>query len=376
MRLNFTPFTLVAVLLFNVPATAQTTTPASPGSTFANVTGVGTLAWNDPAGAQTSDATFATVSDLILTILAPPVTVTSNYLTATGFNFSSIPAGATILGVTATIQHERQTLLTLDVTSNDNSMKLLVAGVQVGTNMASATAWGNSEETFTYGGTSNLWGTTLTVAQVKAANFGVAFSEKMLISGILGLGLTLTDAVNYISMSVTYTSGSLPITVTSFSVLKQGNTDVLNWAGSSTDQGDKFVVQRSGDSKTWQDLTSIPAQEASTQYSYTDNSPLSGNNFYRLFLQNLDAQGTYSAIQEISQAAVAISCYPNPFVDMVNISSPNPIHSVILRDLQGKTVQTRTLNGTSNTYQLPAGGLAPGIYLLQVDGTQFKLLKQ
>jgi Secretion system C-terminal sorting domain len=376
MKLNFTPTLFVAVLFLSVSAIAQTTTPVSGGTTFANATGVGTLAWANPGNAATSNGSFATVSDLILTILAPPVTVTSNYLTATGFNFSSIPAGATILGVTVTVEHERQTLLSLDVASDDNSLKLLVGGVQVGTNMASATAWGSAEETFTYGGASNLWGTTLTVAQVKAANFGVAFSEKMVISGILGLGLTLTDAVDYISMSVTYSSVSLPITVTSFSVIKQNNTDVLNWTGSSTDQGDKFIVQRSGDSKTWQDLTSIPAQEASTQYSYTDNTPLNGNNFYRLFLQNLDAQGTYSAIQEISQEAVAISCYPNPFVDMINISSPNPIHSVILRDLQGRMVQSRTLNGSSNTYQLPAGGLPQGVYLLQVDGTQFKLLKQ
>jgi type IX secretion system substrate protein len=379
MKLSFTPILLAPILFLNLQATAQTTTtPATGGTVFANQTGVGTLAWNDPAGAETSDATFATISDLILTILAPPVTVTSEYLTATGFNFSAIPAGATILGVTATIQHERQTLLTLDVTSNDNIVKLIVGGSIVGTNMASATNWGNSEETFTYGGPTNLWGNTLTLAQVQASNFGIAFSEKMVISAVLGLGLTLTDAVNYISMSVTYsTLGSLPITLQSFSVVRQNNTNVLNWTGSSDDLGDQFIIQRSGDSKTWDNLTTIPAQEASQQYTYTDNTPLNGNNFYRLYLQNQGAQGgTYSPIQEISQQAVAISCYPNPFIDMINISSPNPIHSVTLRDMQGRTILSKVPNASTNTLQLPAGGLPPGIYLVQIDGAIFKLLKQ
>ena len=376
MKLNFTLTPFIATFFLAASVTAQTTTPAMGGTTFSNNSTVGTTDWADPSGAQSNDATFALQSELIVLLLNPPETFTSHYLMATGFDFSSIPAGATILGVTATVEHERQALISLDITSKDHSVKLIVGGAIVGTEHASSTLWSGAEETYTYGGAADTWGTTLTEAQVKASNFGLAFSADLIAGSGISLAATYSNAVNYITMSVTYQVGSLPITIQSFSVLRQNNANVLNWSGTSNDEGNQFVVQRSGNSKDWQNLTSIPAQAASEQYSYTDATPLTGNNFYRLYLQNKDAQGTYSAIQEISQSAVAVSCYPNPFIDQINISSPNPIHSVVLRDLSGRTVLSKAPAATSNTFQLPAGSLPPGIYLLQVDGALFKLVKQ
>lgn len=58
----------------------------------------------------------------------------------------------------------------------DNVVKLVQGGSVVGTNYASAAAWGSAFETATYGGANDLWGTTWNAAQVNASTFGFVLS--------------------------------------------------------------------------------------------------------------------------------------------------------------------------------------------------------
>lgn len=360
---------IVGVMLCHNLAHAQCTSGSQTGGTiFFNNTSVGTFLWTQPQNAQTLDGVYSTISQTV-GVLA---TVRSNYLVAQGFGFN-IPAGATICGVTVQVHRIRLDLLLGDIT--DNSVKLLSGGSIAGINHASATSWSTTEQTVTYGGASDTWGLSLTPAIVNNANFGVGVSATM--TGGPLLALLLQGGIDYISIAITYNNGTLPITLEQFSVVRQNNTDVLSWTATDDDAGDQFIVQRSGDAQHWQNLTTIPAQTLNLQYSYTDQTPLDGTNFYRLYLQNKDAQGVYSEIKEIGQgAASGISCYPNPVINTINISSPKPIGQVTLRDMQGKTILSRTGNAGSNTLQLPAGDLPPGIYMLKVDGTTFKLVKQ
>jgi hypothetical protein len=93
--------------------------------------------------------------------------VTAN-LDATNFGFS-IPANATITGIRATIEKSASNSSGVD----DDDVYLLKAGAPSGNDKASGTDWDNSDEDFTYGGSTDLWGTTWTPAQVNASNFGV-----------------------------------------------------------------------------------------------------------------------------------------------------------------------------------------------------------
>jgi hypothetical protein len=366
---HFTLTLLFFAVLSRMVVNAQCSTgAATPGSIFFNTTVAGAASgWTQPQNAMTSDGVYSTVT-LTVGILA---TATTNYLTATGFGFA-IPAAATICGVTVTVQHKRIDLALGAIV--DNSVKLVSGGSIGGTEHANSTDWPMTETTVTYGGAADTWGLSLTPSIVNNANFGVGVSATL--TGGPLIALLLEAGIDYISMAITYTNTPLAITLQGFSAARQNNTNVLNWTATSNDQGDRFVVQRSGDSKNWQDLATIPAQPDNMQYSYIDDNPLSGNNYYRLYLLNQDAQGSYSAIQEISQETIGISCYPNPVVSTINVSSPAPIHNVVLRDLQGRTIQSKSPGAPSNTLQMPAGNLPPGIYLLQVDGALFKVLKQ
>lgn len=345
-----------------------TTGSATGGTIFFNTNVAGSHLWTQPQNAGAQDNVFSTVS-VTVGILA---TVNTDYLTATGFGFT-IPSNATICGVTVNVVRQRQDLLLGLIT--DNSVKLVSNGSIGGTEHASGSSWSTSVQTVTYGGNADTWGLTLTPAIVNNANFGVGVSAKL--TGGPLIALLLVGGIDYISMSITYSMPStLPITLMNFSAASQNNTNVLNWTATDNDEGDNFVVQRSGDGESWQDLTTIPVQPDTLQYTYTDYSPLTGNNYYRLYLENKDGMDSYSAVKLIGEQSTGITCFPNPVVSVINISSPKPIQHVILRDLHGRTIESRTINTGSNTLQLPAGTLPPGIYLLQVDGALFKLVKQ
>lgn len=93
----------------------------------------------------------------------------SNPLDLTNFGFN-IPSIAVIDGV-------HVELLRSGTAAQDSEVKLIKAGSPVGTNKA-AYAYPGSLGWQSYGGAEDLWGTTLTPAEVNASNFGVTFSAR------------------------------------------------------------------------------------------------------------------------------------------------------------------------------------------------------
>ena len=155
----------VAFFLFGiVNSNAQTTVGPNNTGTGTNMTGLGTVAWNNPTSIYTSDNSIST------TTLAS--TITSNYLRASNFGFS-IPANATILGVTVNIERsaDRSGI-------RDNVISLVnSSGTIVGNNKAiTSINWPTTEDVATYGGVTDNWNASLTAADINSSNFGVVLA--------------------------------------------------------------------------------------------------------------------------------------------------------------------------------------------------------
>lgn len=356
------------ILLLPSSARSQCTqfqTPAG-GTTFSN-NNIGGIDWAGPANAMTKDGSFATVTATPL----PTMTLFTNYLVATGFGFT-IPGGGSICGVNVQVTREQSVGAGM-VTVVDKSVKLVVGGAVSGADQANSNPWTATNTDIFYGGSNYLWGLALTPAIINAADFGVAISANMT-AGILLNPCTI--GVDYMLVSVTYSNTPLLITLESFSAHRQQNANVLDWTATFDDQAESFIVQRSGDGKTWNNMDTIPVQRGQEQYSYTDNDPMNGPDYYRLYLLNKDGKGNYSVIQVLSQVAMGVRVYPNPVTNTINISSPQTLHSISIKDMDGRTILTQVLSAPSNTAQIPAAQLPAGMYFLQVDGNVFKFIKQ
>lgn len=100
------------------------------------------------------------------------------YLFFSDFN-CVIPVGATIVGIKVTIPRFNAGTGTVQ----DNSVRLVIGGVVVGTDEATAIDWSTAGyEVVTYGGPTDLWGLTPTPADINTnglSGFGVAVSAKI-----------------------------------------------------------------------------------------------------------------------------------------------------------------------------------------------------
>ncbi|PZX94442.1 hypothetical protein DOS84_07425 [Flavobacterium aquariorum] len=146
--------------------------------TGASAAGAGT-AWTNPTRVVLDDASYATAATTF-----GGGAVTTNSLQATNFDFSAIPNTATILGIQISIKR----FSSVDSFSDfvrDNTVSLMKAGVVAGSNYANTgTNWLVANTTvISYGGASDLWGTTWTPTDIKTVNFGVALSANIAKSG-------------------------------------------------------------------------------------------------------------------------------------------------------------------------------------------------
>ena len=173
------------------PGSSITVGPLNAGIGSSTTAAGGTVAWKTPINAISSGGGNATAD------LNGPGVKISQYLTTTNYNFSSIPNNAIIVGITVAIGRFESGI------GNGNDVKdvglyLLKAGGIIGNNYADvATEWPKTTlTTATYGGTSDLWGTTWTVAEIQASSFGVSLNASS--------ENDRTASVDYIQISVTY----------------------------------------------------------------------------------------------------------------------------------------------------------------------------
>jgi hypothetical protein len=155
---------------------------------------LGALAWSNPTYAEADDGSSATAATTSAT------DVQTHYLRALDYG-ASIPADATINGITVRVDRYRQVGLV-----SDASLRLFRGGGAVGDDKAAlGTSWPwLGYAVATYGGAADLWGEAWTPGDINGADFGVGLSAY--VRG--NKGATGTAYVDVISVEVTYTDAS------------------------------------------------------------------------------------------------------------------------------------------------------------------------
>ena len=180
---------------------------------------------------------------------------------------------------------------------------------------------------------------------------------------------------------------TLPVNLSEFKVVKNGNTSVLSWKTLSELNNKGFGVERSADGINFNQIQFVNGNGSTTaasQYNTIDNSPLNGTNYYRLRQVDNDGKQTYSSTVSVNFSTsntLGFSFYPNPVkakivVTLQSISSINASISLINAD--GKTVSTMILNNqnANSNVQFDVANIARGNYFLVLkDGASIKTSK-
>jgi hypothetical protein len=165
------------------------------GTTALNDTTEGTLSWSSPLSCLVGGGGSATATKIDT---GGPLSAITHLLKPTGFGFS-IPAEAVIDGILLEVYR----FASGSGEAGDNTVKLVKAGVPVGSDLAFAGSYPSSGSYWSYGGASNLWGTTWTPAQINAANFGAAIGASLLVAE----EENVTASIDHVRITVFYTGG-------------------------------------------------------------------------------------------------------------------------------------------------------------------------
>jgi hypothetical protein len=205
-----------------------------------------------------------------------------------------------------------------------------------------------------------------------------AATENSALSGIIPAGVSITAlAIGGFD--------KLPVTLVSFTGKAVEKTVALKWITTEEINASHFEVQRSGDARNFEPIAEVDAKGESkvvVEYTFADQTPLPGTNYYRL--KQIDLDGSYAFSKTISvlyDAKIKINIYPNPVTDVLRIESSAGLQSVEIFGVDGSKVMGTAVPAgnasaaTSNFREISLRDQKPGIYVLVVDGRSFKVLK-
>jgi hypothetical protein len=198
-------------------------------------------------------------------------------------------------------------------------------------------------------------------------------------------------AINSIGTSYgavqTITVAPLPVSLISFTATAKNNSTQLNWSTASEQNNSHFILSHATDGVNFSLLSKVNASangNTKNNYSYAHLSPANGVNYYRLAQVDLDGTvkelGVKAVNYSLAGGANQVIVYPNPTPNEVKVSFAKDFYTTAkLMDLQGKTLQKKSisLNDTELTFDLKA--MEAGNYLIQLDGKGVnvqKLVKQ
>jgi hypothetical protein len=118
----------------------------------------------------------------------------------------------------------------------------------------------------------------------------------------------------------------LPLTLLDFTAEAHNGQGLLQWTTTAEYNTSYFSVQRSPNSADWKDIGRVTAKgqgPVSQSYSFTDATPASGPDYYRLSMMDHDGSATYSPIRQLSfDGQRSIQIIPNPASSKVSVLLP------------------------------------------------------
>lgn len=177
----------------------------------------------------------------------------------------------------------------------------------------------------------------------------------------------------------------LPVKLAHFDVkADEGEVD-LTWTTTSENNFREFVIQRSADGFSFEDIGTVAGKgfdiyNIETSYSFTDVMPLRGVNYYRLKAVDLDDSFEFFQVKKADvQVGRTIHVYPNPSSgEQVSFHlnfTPAELDRVTVTDPLGEEIFGAGVATVANEIVFQKK-LTPGVYLLRYRSKNFEEVKR
>ena len=191
-------------------------------------------------------------------------------------------------------------------------------------------------------------------------------------------GLT-TPALFFAAIPNSFGGSVLPIELISFTGKNEKAQNLLSWKTATETNNKGFDIETSKDGVNFQVLEFVKGRGTTSEtQNYTFTHRLSKNEsgilYYRLKQMDFDGQFEYSKIivvrSEGKQNSIAV--YPNPSNGLYTIvpNEKDEIEQISLMSITGQSIDVNMQNNQLDLSNEPAG-----VYFLQVNGENIKLIK-
>ena len=173
---------------------------------------------------------------------------------------------------------------------------------------------------------------------------------------------------------VSHEVGVLPIKLESFDATKRTDAVELNWITKSEENNEGFYIERSINRTDFEQIHFEKGNGTTNEkvnYSFTDEHPLDGVNYYRLKQIDFDGAFEYSNMVSVDfKGQVSIKLFPNPSTDKLTITGDfSELVTLKIVDLNGKVLhQSEQFFAEQADINLDA--IPSGSYFLQVISTK------
>ncbi len=195
---------------------------------------------------------------------------------------------------------------------------------------------------------------------------------------VLSLGDTISLNNNFVTTGLSLSP--LAIKISGIQAINKDLANSINWTSETEDNGDVFEIERSSDGNVFMVINTIPAIGQPMSYSFIDNNPVMGVNYYRLKLKDASGKYTYSRIVTVikrSSLGLTVSAYPNPTINTLTImtnGSRGKNSTISITDIAGRNIQTLIVN--NDRIEVNTTALKAGIYFVKyVDENETKIIK-
>ncbi|HVK97056.1 MAG TPA: T9SS type A sorting domain-containing protein, partial [Flavisolibacter sp.] len=186
--------------------------------------------------------------------------------------------------------------------------------------------------------------------------------------------LTLGNGLFALTAPVT----ALPVHFISVKATQQGQAINVQWNVADEENAEKYEVERSANERNFSTVGSVPARNrGSDSYSWLDQLPNAGDNFYRIKMIERTGRALYSQVVKINsnKKQTELMVYPNPAKGFVNVQLINVetgMYKMSLYKDAGKLIFSRDIqhSGGSETITFPVQFLSRGYYVLEIKGRQ------
>ena len=141
----------------------------------------------------------------------------------------------------------------------------------------------------------------------------------------------------------------------------------MTWQTATEKNNEGFDIERSTDGKNWETIGFVQGYGTTQEvqnYTYTDEAPLAGTNYYRLKQVDFDGQFEYSSIINVQFAMsnVELQIFPNPVENELTIVGGEGIATIY--NVLGQPVMELAVS--SKQFTVDTSDLPKGQYILQI----------